>query len=332
MAGERNRTGPVHGPRTHDIGAGGVVSVFVEADDVRIRGVDGTKARVVAPADGAGIETHVESGRFTVRTAGSARGTFMGLRIGGREFGVRLAGTVELEVPRGARVEVSSAAGDVALRDVGGDAQVRTVSGDVSIEQAAGRLVVDVATGDVTVAGTGPISLDVHAVSGSVRARAPRFDRIAIETISGDADLAGAFGTDVAHLISTVSGCVELAVTGGLTVEVKTVSGDVTCDHPDRREGDGRTRPLVIGDGVARLAVRSMSGDVEVRAGRAAPVRAAPSSPSSPPAGGASAAGGASDAATLAVLEALARGEIDVVEAERRLAGVPAAPEAAARA
>lgn len=53
----------------------------------------------------------------------------------------------------------------------------------------------------------------------------------------------------------------------GLTVEIKTVSGDVSCDHPDRREGDGRRRPLVIGDGAARLAIRSMSGDVEIRAG-----------------------------------------------------------------
>jgi len=326
MAGERNPTRPGHGPRVHDIGPGGVVVIAVEADDVRVRGVDGTEARVVAPADGAGIETYVDRGRFTVRTIGGARATFLGLRIGGRGFGVRLAGTVELEVPRDARVEVSSAAGDVALRDVGGDVQVRTVSGDVSIEQAAGRLAVDVATGDVTVTGTGPISLDVHAVSGGVRARAPRFDRVAIETISGDTDVAGRFGTEGAHVITTVSGDVELAVVGGLTVEVKTVSGDVTCDHPDRREGDGRKRLLVIGDGAARLAVRSMSGDVDVRAGRDA------SEVTETPAADVPAAGGATDATTLAVLEALARGEIDVVEAERRLAGAPAAPEAAAHA
>jgi hypothetical protein len=50
------------------------------------------------------------------------------------------------------------------------------------------------------------------------------------------------------------------------------------------------------------------------------------------PAADAPAAGGATDATTLAVLEALARGEIDVVEAERRLTGAPAAPEAAAHA
>ncbi|MFH0750385.1 MAG: DUF4097 family beta strand repeat-containing protein, partial [Chloroflexota bacterium] len=282
-------------------------------------------------------------------------------KIGSRGFGFplgfRSSGTVELEVPRDARVEVSSAAGDVAIRELRGGAQVRTFSGDVSVKQAAGRLAIDVASGDVTVTGSEPVSLDVHSVSGDVRARSQRFERTAIETISGDVELAGSFGIEAAHVISTVSGDVELAVGGGLTVEVKTVSGDVTCEHPDRREGDGRKRPLVIGDGAARLAVRSLSGDVEVRAGlpptpaddghgdeataaRPGIAPAPPLPPLSPlpplpgrpasavPPPAPSAVGGAPEAATIAVLEALARGEIDVVEAERRLAGAPGAPEA----
>jgi hypothetical protein len=337
------------GPRVHDIGAGGVVSIAVGADDVRIQGVDGTEVRVVAPADGVGIVTDAQPGRFDVRTlhhaghAGAERSGFVGLKIGGRgfgfPFGFRASGTIELEVPRDARVEVSSTAGDVALRDIHGDAQVRTLSGDVSIKQAAGRLTVGVTSGDVTVTGAEPVSLDVHAVSGNVRARAPRFDRVAIETISGDAELAGTFGAGVDHRISTVSGDVEVAVIGGLAIEVKTISGDVRCDHPERREGDGRKRRLVIGDGAARLAVRSMSGDVEVRAGRAAPGAALPASdlpaafgfpetptPPAPPLPPTEIVGEA-NATTLAVLEALARGEIDVAEAERRLGGAPTAAE-----
>jgi len=368
MAGESNVAGPGQGPRVHDIGAGGVVSVSVEADDVRIHGVDGTEVRVLAPADGVGIATDAQPGRFAVRTlrhAGIERTGFIGLKIGGRGFGFplgfRVSGTIELEVPRDARVEVSSAAGDVSLRDVRGGANVRTASGDVSVKHAAGQIAVSVASGDVTVLGAEPISLDVHSVSGDIRARAPRFDRVAVETISGDAELGGTFGVEAAHVITTVSGDVELAVGGGLTIEVKTVSGDVECNHPDRREGDGRRRPLVIGDGGARLAIRSMSGDVEVRAGKPGPARLdsgaegaatagfgfppAPPlpqrpplpprpawpAPSTPPTARASSPveEDATEArATLAVLEALARGEIDIVEAERRLAGAPAPAQA----
>ena len=129
-----------------------------------------------------------------------------------------------------------------------------------------------------------------------------------------------------ATTISTVSGDVELTVlSGGLAIEVKTVSGDLTCHHPDRREGDGRRRPLVIGDGAAQMSIRSMSGDVDVRAGRVAPP-APPRSPAPPPAMS-TVPDGAQDAGTITILEALARGEIDVAEAERQLAIVPAPAE-----
>ncbi len=352
MAGTSSTAGSVHGPRIHDIGVGGVVSVSVEADDVRIRGVDGTEARLVTPAETGGLEMHATPGRLAVRTAAAARGGFLGLRIGPWGFGARAVGTVELEVPHDARVEVTSAAGDVTVRDIRGGAQLRTISGDVSVAGAAGRIAVDVASGDVTVAGAEPLSLDVRSVSGDVLARGPRFERVAVETISGDIALEGAFVASAAHAISTVSGTVDLAVLDGLTVELKTVSGTVDCRHPDRREGDGRQRPLVIGDGAARLGIRSMSGDVEVRAGGAGEAetsgdgRDAPGTglagfatpPSSaagpgdaPPTWPAAPAAGASEtsAATLAILESLARGEIDVAEAERRLAGEAWTPEAA---
>ncbi len=382
-------TGP-QGPRGHDIGRGGVVSIAVEADDVRVRGVDGTEARVVAPADGAGIETIAEPGRFTVRTArhvGIDKSAFVGIKIGTRGFGMplrlRVTGTVEVDVPRDARVVVTSAAGDVAVRDVLGGVTLKTAPGDISVKRAAGSITAEAASGDVSVTAVEPVSLDVRAVSGDVRARAPRFDRVKIETVSGDVELAGMFAPGEQHAVSTVSGDVELALVGGLTLAVRTVSGSVECEHPDRRDGDGRKRPLVIGDGAAQLAVRSMSGDVEVRAGKVAgavaserededanarfgfppvppppsmlpappvppvpplPGRPGVSTPSGPaaevtqvaprvPAIAATAPATAEPAAepteALTILEALARGEIDVAEAERRLAGTAGTPPAA---
>jgi hypothetical protein len=323
MAGESTTTEPVSGPRVHDIGAGGIVVVAAEAADVRIQGVEGTEVRVVAPADGAGIATEAQPGRFTVRTlrqVGSERIAFVGLKVGRREFGFplgfRVSGTIEIEVPRDARVEVGVAAGDVAVRDVRGGAVVRTASGDVSIKGAGGHVAVNASSGDVNVIAVEPVTLEVHSVAGDVRARAPRFERVAVETISGDAEVAGTFAAAARHTISTVS-------------------GDLTCHHPDRREGDGRRRPLVIGDGAAQLSIRSMSGDVDVRAGRVAtpavppvapvaPLAPAPPRPPAAPPALLPSPGDVQDAGTIAILEALARGEIDVAEAERRLAVAPA--------
>jgi hypothetical protein len=162
--------------------------------------------------------------------------------------------------------------------------------------------------------------------------------------VSGDVEIASSFAPAGDHVVNTTSGDVDLAVDGGVTIEVRTVSGDVDCAHPDRRAGNGRRDPMVIGDGAARLAVRTLSGDVEVRAGRVRPERTGaanasaqdalprpatppwPPTPARPPTPPISAFRGADaeptppdPADTLAILEALARGEIDVTEAERRL-------------
>ena len=316
--------------REHDIGPGGSVVVAVEADDVRVRGVDGTTVRLVAPAtDHPAVEVVAQPGRYAIRLGQPIRGRVFGFRFGSRGvFGLEVGGgTVELEVPRDARLEISARSGDVSVRDVTGSVAVRTVSGDVSIRGGGGDLRMEAASGNIRAVAVAPIAATVR-------------------TISGDVEVASTFAPGGDHVVTTTSGDVELAVHGGVTIDVRTVSGDVDCVHPQLRGGTGRRDPLVIGDGAARVAVRTLSGDIEVRAGRVRPERVdvpgrpaqgaqelaavPPLSPVAtvaavPPVGGV----GVDDAGrmtlepadTLATLEALARGEIDVAEAERRLGG-----------
>jgi len=105
-------------------------------------------------------------------------------------------------------------------------------------------------------------------------------------------------------------------VTDHLTVEVRGLSTDADIRLPHRSEGSRDRRRYVIGDGTAHLLFSSMSGDIEVRpprrTGNAPPPPSPPAAPQ-PPAADAS--------AQMAVLQALERGEIDVEEATRRLAG-----------
>lgn len=329
--------------REHDIGPGGSVVVAVEADDVRVRGVDGTTVRLVAPTtDHPAIEVVAEPGRYAIRLGQPIRGRVFGFRFGSRGiFGIEVGGgTVDLEVPRDARLEISARSGDVSVRDVTGSVAVRTVSGDVSIRGGGGDLRMEAASGNLRAVAAAPIAATVRTISGDVEIDAPRTERTSITTGSGDVEIASTFAPGGDHVVTTTSGDVELAVHGGVTIDVRTVSGDVDCAHPELRGGTGRRDPLVIGDGAARLAVRTLSGDIEVRAGRVRPERVAvPGSPAQgvqalpavpplpvvPPAAGAGvddAGPAAPDPAdTLAILEALARGEIDVAEAERRLGG-----------
>jgi hypothetical protein len=323
--------------RAHDIGAQGTVVVAVEAEFVRVHGVEGTEAWLVTPDDEAGLDVMPEPGRLTIRAGPRGSGPFLGLRLGRRTFGFRSPGPLEVAVPHDARVEVDAAAADVAIRDVLGGVRVHSAAGAVSLKRVAGPVTVSGASGDVRVEADLPISLEIRSAAGDVKARAPRFDRVAVETLTGDVAITGRFAPSTEHLVSTVAGDVDLAVSGGLSVAVRTVSGSVDCSHPDRRAGDGGRQRLVIGDGAAHVAVHTLSGDLRVRAPEAADAAAAYARLPPPPSGqaaaplapgvpGETAAWGAGEEAALEILEALARGDIDVAEAERRLAGDAASP------
>lgn len=354
MVDEQVVTSPL--VREHDIGPAGSVVVSVTAHDVRVRGVDGTVVRLVSPAqDHPEMEVVAGPGSYAIHVGRTLRGRGFGFRLGSLGlFGLDMGGaSVELEVPRDARLEVGGASGDVTIRDVTGSVAVRTASGDISIRGGGGDLHVEAASGNLRAVTSAPVAVTIRTISGDVEIDAPRTERTSITTVSGDVEIASAFAPGGDHVINTTSGDVELAVEGGVTIEVRTVSGDVDCAHPDRRAGNGRRDPLVIGDGAAQVAVRTLSGDVEIRAGRVRPERttadgpsaqgtaarpgrpAHPAFPPLPPVpvpSDAPAAAAPSDAPgdhekptaaettdTLAILEALARGEIDVTEAERRL-------------
>ncbi len=291
--------------RSHDIGPAGLVVVEVTADDVRVRGVDGTVARLVSGHAPEALRIETGDRRLVVRSRVGGPGAFMGIRIGSWGFGTTISGTVELEVPRGSRLEITTASGDVAVRDVQGGVQVRTASGDASLRGVAGDVRFQGASGRLTVVAEAPISLRAETISGDVGVEAPRVDGAQVRTVSGDVEIATTFAPVGAHAIETTSGDVELAVGGGLTLDARTVSGDVDVSHPDRVRGRERRDPIVIGDGSARLTVRTLAGDIDVRRGAPAAKPATPAAPRDDPA--------------LDILEALSRGEIDVAEAERRL-------------
>jgi hypothetical protein len=112
---------------------------------------------------------------------------------------------------------------------------------------------------------------------------------------------------------------------------------------PHRIERTDGRRVIVVGDGVARIAVATMSGDVKVGKPRSReivitpnsrrPARSAPTPPpapapaadADPPSPSAAAIAAAYEDARLTILKQLERGEIDVTEAGRRLEALDAA-------
>jgi len=168
-------------------------------------------------------------------------------------------------------------------------------------------------------------------VSGGVELRAGTLRSLHATTTSGDLKIAGRLAGPGPYGVESVSGDALLAPAGDVTIEMTTMSGDLRSEVEGRQTGGRGHRSLSIGTGGPLVTVRSMSGDLRVvralsvgspvEPGTNTPIvepetrEAEPVSSTTYP----TTVETAGDAAQLGVLRSLERGEIDVVEAGRRL-------------
>lgn len=312
----------------HDIGPEGRFSLRVTSPEVEIRAIDGGTARVRieyemraasdAHADDAfqRLRYGVSAGIGALDVAEPKRGAHGLASIAGI-LGLssdRVDVRVVADLPRRATVAFAGVSADVTVIGLRGEQELKTVSGDLVLSDLGGSLAVTGVSSDVSIRAEEPMSLRANTVSGDLSAIAPRFEDARVVTVSGDIELEGDLGTRVAHRFETVSGDLSLGVVGGVTLEVRGLSSDVDVSVAHRSEGSRDRRRYVIGDGAAQVQFSSMSGDVSVHAARR--VAAPPSSPAGRPP-----AARMTEDEQLAVLRALERGDIDVDEASRRLAG-----------
>jgi hypothetical protein len=337
----------------HPIGATGSFRLSVLDGDVALRGSDETEAAVTASFTiRAGSDQEAdrafEAARFIVREGeGSLEvdepsgrrglGELVGRLFG--EPGVEAAVDVQVVLPRGAGVRVNGVSADVQAEGLSGTQGYRTVSGDLLLSGVSGELSVEGVSADLTVRAAGAIRLDSHSVSGDLDLAAPFIESLRAVSVSGDIEVEGRLAAD-GHRAETVSGDLTLAPLGGVTVEVRGMSSDVSSELDHRLEGSFGLRRLVVGDGAAQLQFSTMSGDVSVvrprrldpelarqasagRSDRSAGDRAAEKDVPGEATSGEAVPGSAGQVSRLDILRALERGELDVEEAMRRLQVAP---------
>lgn len=276
-------------------GTGGDVAVEITrggSDGERLTvNTSGGQLRVRYPSDEV-VYRDGRSGRSTTTLTVRDDGSF-GSGMGGRRTRVRTSGSgleahadMRVSVPRGKRVEINLAIGEITVTNVDGDlrldvhaASVRATgtrgrlmvdagSGSVRVDEGEGELEVDTGSGSTTVVGFTGRSLVVDAGSGGVEVRDVTVERFHVDVGSGRVraeDLA----TEDLH-IDTGSGSVDISLT---TVPrsslIDTGSGSVRLALPatanadlDFDTGSGRisTEFAVTMDRIERRSLRGRIG------------------------------------------------------------------------
>jgi DUF4097 and DUF4098 domain-containing protein YvlB len=273
---------------------------------VTVEGTDGPDATLeirtpsggVVPEDALVVEE--QDGELRIRPADSGRTGPRWLSVG--RF-ARLA--VRLTVPRTAAVTIESVGADVLIAGCRGGQVVSTVTGDAVIARAGGLVTVRTVSGSVDVAGT-TLGVQASTTSGRMRIVAGTLEALQLRTVSGRLDVTGRLATGHDHRLESLSGDVSVTTPGGASLTARTISGRLIADTGARRELRHGMTVLTTGDGSTPVQVTTVSGDIRLGAAAAETRDEALGDPDAPD-------------PVLAALEALARGDISIDEADRRL-------------
>ena len=254
------------------------VEILVTSSSVVLRGVDRDVFRVQS-LGGEDVADDFEIERLAGKVR--LREITTGFKIGSLRIRTGHAPDLEIEVPRAAALSFRSLSGDVEAKGTAGESRWATASGDIRVQVDGGPVAVESMSGDVEVVATAPIELRARSVSGDLEVRGSRFDALAASSTSGDIRVDAALGAGQDHVISSVSGDVELTTSSDVRVDTQSVTGDVQATGTRFAEGGRGRRTLVVGAGTVGVSVRTTSGDIRLR-GVAATEGSAPTPPVPP--------------------------------------------------
>lgn len=205
--------------------------IFKAGDRVSVRHpsrwrMRGRNSRIVAQVP-AGTDVEVNS------TSGE-------VRLTGRLGAVRVhTASGNIEVGDAARLDITTASGQLTGGAIGGEATISSVSGDCTLRCVDGTLAATLTSGDLRVDECGG-DLTVASTSGDVRVSRCRGSDISVRSISGDVRVGLPTGIRVEAEISTLSGRASLpdaapSAVGGerraVRLHLKTISGDIRVER-----------------------------------------------------------------------------------------------------
>ena len=289
------RERPAHGPErsrvdtTVALASGGTVELSLRTGTATVTAWSRREVRIVAEADGGGLEFEASSGHVSLGATHGSGETRYEISVPADARLVLESQSADLTV-RGVSgaVEANSNSGDVDLSDVTGDVQSHTVSGAIHVSGAATALRLETVSGDIEADGAGGL-VDVETVSGEIVLTAMRAHSLRAETVSGDITYDGDIAADGHYELHAHSGDIRLRLAEATNARlgVETYNGEFESDFPvqmqpasGQRQGDRRFE-VAIGTGAgAAIDIETFNGDIHLgRSGtrpRSIPQRATP--------------------------------------------------------
>lgn len=196
--------------------------------------------------------------------------------------------TLQVHVPKGARLEVSVVSAPVGIDGIdGGTISVNSVSGRVRIDARTPKLTVDSVSGTVQQSGhaeqadlqtvSGDIlapglggRAELQTVSGRVQASGGPWQKFNLSTVSGDVQIAGGVADHGSIDIDSMSGDVQLQLPADLSaaIHASSFSGDLRSDFgqvSEHEHGPGSELNAEVGGSRGRIHVETFSGDLRIR-------------------------------------------------------------------
>lgn len=273
-----------------------VVTLCTASGDVTVRGWDRREVRARS-REAAAIELQ-RGGNDAASTAAARVGVVIADSTNSRHRstdGCQASSDVELDVPRGASLELKTLSGDVVIEDMA-EARVQTVSGntlarhinkgvevvgvsgDIKLENSSGAARLRSVSGLIEVRDANPASagddLEVTTTSGNVRLERIGHARVEAASVSGNLDMTGQLARGGRYRFRTVSGDVELLLPPDasfqFTARVSRGGNVIFTNLPFKFDFDNSTSTSRLvngffGTGDATLNLTSFSGTLRLR-------------------------------------------------------------------
>lgn len=195
--------------------------------------------------------------------------------------------SLDITVPRGCRVAVQNAEGEVRIEETGGPVEVRSSDGDVSVRGVSGLCSVTCNDGNVTVSeivgscsvtstdGDLTISrlegdLTATSTDGDLTIRDSALTGATINSTDGELVVETSLREGASYVLNASDGdvTVELPPSSSATITANTPDGKLHCDIPGETVTTGkRQRVIRLGAGGARMVINASDGDCIIRSG-----------------------------------------------------------------